>query len=242
MLEIKNLHVRINGKKILDGINLKIQKSQTHFIFGPNGSGKSTLAKTIMGIGDLEIERGEILFDTENLLKIPINLRAKKGIFLANQYPPEIEGVNFADFLKIAYEKRFDKKITVSQFIKILESKLELLDFDKSFINRNLNEGFSGGEKKKAEILQLLILQPKLAILDETDSGLDIDAVKIVFEALGKIKENNKDMALLIITHSDKVLQFLQSDFVHIIRNGKIIKSGDSKLAKEIFQTGFRLN
>ena len=239
MLVVKNLTAKVQNKQILDKINLEIKENEMHFLLGPNGSGKSTLAKVLMGIDDIDISQGEIKFFKEDLLSLSINERAKRGLFLANQYPPEIEGVNYADFLKIAYENRFNKKITIDRFLKILKKYSKMLNFTDDFLDRNLNEGFSGGEKKRSEILQMALLKPKLAILDETDSGLDIDAVKVVFKAIKNLKEKNKDMSLLVITHSDKIFKFLKPDYVHIMKNGKIIKSGNIDLSKEIFIKGF---
>lgn len=240
MLSIKSLTVNIEKQTILDQINLSVKSGQTHIIMGPNGSGKSTLAKTIMGSPECRVEGGFITFNKKKLLKLSSDKRSKLGIFLANQYPMEIPGVNYEKFLHLSFNSHTKKKLTPSEFHKILTEKIEMLRLKPEFLERNLNQGFSGGEKKKSEILQLMILNPKLAILDEADSGLDIDALRNVFSVLKQEKKENKQLSLLIITHNDRILDHIKPDKIHIMAKGQIVKSGSSSLLNEIKKTGFK--
>lgn len=242
MLKLKNLHTKVAGKEILKGIDLEVNDGEIHVIMGPNGSGKSTLSKAIMGVGETEITKGKIHYKGKDITEVSPDERAHLGIFLANQYPVEIPGVNLGNFLRIAYNSRFKnekEKLTIGQFQRLADEKLELLKIDKLFLERNLNEGFSGGEKKKSEILQMAVLEPSLAILDETDSGLDVDALKEVFSAVKKLKAQNSELSLLIITHYEKVFEYITPDYVHVMRGGKIVKSGGKALADRILEKGF---
>lgn len=237
LLEIKNLRTRADEKDILQGIDLTINAGEVHVIMGPNGAGKSTLASTLIGNPHFEVVGGEILFEGEDIKELSVDERAKRGLFLSFQYPLEIPGLRVFDFLRAAKEAVTGKKQSMLSFNKELQQKMALLGIDASYADRHLNVGFSGGEKKKNEILQLSVLEPKLAILDETDSGLDVDATRTVFESVAKLK--NKDNAFLIITHYDKVLDYIEPDFVHILVKGKIQESGGRELAKEIQEHGF---
>lgn len=237
LLEIKNLKTKVEEKDILKGVDLSIKTGEVHVIMGPNGAGKSTLAGTLIGNPVYEIESGEILFDGEDIVDMSVDERARKGLFLSFQYPLEIPGLTVEDFLRTAKEAVSGKKQSVLTFNKELKKKMNLLGIDESYASRHLNVGFSGGEKKKNEILQLSVLEPKLAILDETDSGLDVDATKIVFEGVSALKSDNN--SLLIITHYDKVLDYIKPDYVHVMINGKIYKSGGVEIAKEIQENGF---
>lgn len=243
MLEIKNLYVKSNNKQILNGLNLSVEKGQVHIVIGPNGSGKSTLAKTIMGLNDIEITDGEIRFKKKVINNKKPYERAHLGIFLANQYPIEIPGVNLANFLRLSYNSKFeDKKLKLSpiKFQTLLKKKLELVGFNPTFLTRNLNEGFSGGEKKKSEILQMAVLEPELAILDETDSGLDIDSLGKIFTAIKKIKKEKPSMSLIIITHYERILKFIKPDKISLLNNGKIVKDGGVELFKKVQKYGFK--
>lgn len=237
LLRIKDLHVSIDDKEILKGLNLEIKLGEIHAIMGPNGGGKSTLANTIMGSPKGEIQGGKILFNGEEINELSPDERAKKGIFLSFQYPEEIPGITVQNFLRTAYQAVTDTTISVFKFEKLLKEKMALLNMNPEYANRYLNEGFSGGEKKKNEILQMAVLKPKLAILDETDSGLDIDALRIVAEGVKKVKE--PETGVLIITHYNRILDYIQPDVVHVLMNGKIIRSGDASLAKELEETGY---
>ena|SRR3989338_1649620 len=245
MLEIKDLHVSIDGKEIIKGVNLKVEKGKIHAIMGPNGSGKSTLANVLMGHPKYKVEKGSITFDGKNVLVMTPDQRAKAGMFLAFQYPVEVAGVSLFNFLRAAYNsinnghaKNIEKEvISVLDFQKLLKEKVKLLQMDESFIYRHLNEGFSGGEKKRAEILQLAVLNPKIAILDETDSGLDIDSVKIVANGVNDLK--GTDMGVLLITHYQRILKYIKPDYVHVMINGKIVKSGGEDLAEQLEQKGY---
>ena len=239
LLEIDNLYTKVTdtNKEILKGINLKINKGEVHVIMGPNGSGKSTLANTILNNPNYEITKGQIKFEDEVINDLKTNEIAKKGIFMSFQTPEEIPGVSVAHFLKTAKSNITDEKINLYSFSKEVEKNMNELSINKDYINRDLNVGFSGGEKKKNEILQLLTLNPKLAILDETDSGLDIDAIKTVSKGINLFKNN--ETSVLIITHSIKMLESLDVDYVHILYNGKIILSGDKKLALDIEKNGY---
>jgi len=241
MLEIKNLQASINNKPILKGLNLTIKPGELHAIMGPNGSGKSTLANVLSGKNGYEIS-GELNFKGENLNKIPIEVRAQKGIFLAFQYPLEIPGVNTNNFLKTSLNSirkaRGEKEIDTLSFLKMVKEKSSELGIDENFLSRQLNVGFSGGEKKKNEILQMKILDPNFSILDETDSGLDIDALRIV--ANGVNSSRNKKKSFLVITHYQRLLNYIKPDFVHVLSDGKIVKSGCSELAEELEKTGYK--
>ena len=239
LLEINDLYTKVSDedKEILKGINLKINKGEVHVIMGPNGSGKSTLANTILNSPSYEITKGEIKFEDELINNLKTDEIAKKGIFMSFQTPEEVPGISVAHFLKTAKSNISEDKINIYAFSKEVEDNMEKLNINKDYINRDLNVGFSGGEKKKNEILQLLTLNPKLAILDETDSGLDIDAIKIVSKGINLFK--NDENAVLIITHSNKILENLNVDYVHILYNGKIILRGDKKLAFDIEKNGY---
>ena len=241
MLEIKNLQVSINNKSILKGLNLSIKPGELHAIMGPNGSGKSTLANVLSGKGGYKIS-GKLNFEGKNLKEIPIEERAKKGIFLAFQYPLEIPGVKTNIFLKTSLNSirkaRGEKEIDTLSFLKLLKEKSSELGIDENFLSRQLNVGFSGGEKKKNEILQMKILDPNFSILDETDSGLDIDALKVI--ANGVNSSRNKKKSFLVITHYQRLLNYIKPDFVHVLSDGKIVKSGCSELAEELEKTGYK--
>ena len=239
MLKIKDLHtIAVDDKtEILKGLNLEINKGEVHVIMGPNGSGKTTLSNTILNNPRYEITKGTIEFDKEVINGLKTNEIAKKGIFMSFQTPEEVPGIKVSEFLKTAKNAVSEEKVNLFKFATELEENMEKLHMNKDYMNRELNVGFSGGEKKKNEILQLLTLNPKLAILDETDSGLDVDAIKIVSEGIKLFKNENN--AVLIITHGTKILESLDVDYVHILVNGKIIKSGDSSLAKEIEKNGY---
>jgi len=240
MLDIKELSASIEGKKILKSFNLKIKAGEVHAIMGPNGSGKSTLANILSGRKGYEIE-GAISYEGKDLLKIPIEERAQKGIFLAFQYPTEIPGVNTNNFLKTSLNaiRKFRglKELDSLEFLKLVKEKSKNLKIEEKILSRQLNVGFSGGEKKKNEILQMTILEPKLAILDETDSGLDIDALKIVSDGVNSLR--NKNRSFLIITHYQRLLDYIKPDFVHVLVNGKIVKTGHSELAQELEKDGY---
>lgn len=239
-LEIKNLHVSVEGKEILKGINLEINRGEIHAIMGPNGSGKSTLAFALMGHPKYEVTKGEILFRGKNVLEMKPEQRAKTGLFLSFQYPFEISGLKFSRFLFEAYKARFpEQKTSIMEFQKMLGEKIRELQMDNEFGKRELNVGFSGGEKKRAEILQMLMLKPELAILDETDSGLDIDSLKTVSQTINRIKQEDKKFSAIVITHYNRILKHLQPDFVHTMVNGKIVESGKKELAEKIEEKGY---
>ena len=241
MLEIKNLKASINNKNILKGLNIFIKPGELHAIMGPNGSGKSTLANVLSGKTGYEIS-GELKYKGKNLNEIPIDERAKKGIFLAFQYPTEIPGVNTNNFLKTSLNKirnaRGEKEIDTLSFLKLLKEKSNELGIDEKMLSRQLNVGFSGGEKKKNEILQMKILDPSLIILDETDSGLDIDALKIIANGVNSSRSQKK--SFLVITHYQRLLDYIKPDFVHVLSDGKIVKSGCMELAQELEKTGYK--
>jgi Fe-S cluster assembly ATP-binding protein len=241
MLLIKNLKVSIAGKEILSGINLEVKAGEVHAIMGPNGSGKSTLATTIAGRDMMNITHGSIQYMGENLLEMDPEERAKKGIFLGFQYPVEIPGVSMVNFMKTAVNEHRTynglEPLSAGDFLKYMREKKELVEFDSQLTNRSVNEGFSGGEKKKNEIFQMALIQPKLAILDETDSGLDIDALKIVAKGVNTLK--NKDNATIVITHYQRLLDYIVPDFVHVLYNGRIVKSSGRELALELEQKGY---
>lgn len=244
-LQIKDLHVSVNDKEILKGVSLKIRQGEIHALMGPNGAGKSTLSYVLMGHPNYKITSGEILFEGININELKPNERAKLGLFLAFQYPVAVPGVSLFNFLKSAYNATRGKKsgnkgeelISTLQFQKILNEKMKMLKIDASFANRYLNDGFSGGEKKKAEILQMAVLQPKIAILDETDSGLDIDALKIVANGVNKLIGPN--LGVLIVTHYQRILRYIKPDYVHVMINGKIVKTGKHELAERLEEEGY---
>ncbi|MBI5392592.1 Fe-S cluster assembly ATPase SufC [Candidatus Woesearchaeota archaeon] len=238
-LTIENLEVSVEGKKILKGISLKIKKGETAVLMGPNGSGKSTLAYTIMGHPKYKIDSGRIMYKGKDIAEIKPNERAKLGIFLSFQYPSEISGVTLSDFLRIAYSAVKTTKISIMNFKKLLKEQMKLLKLDDTFADRSLNEGFSGGEKKKAEILQLALLEPSLALLDETDSGLDIDALKIVSEGINVVKASHKQMSVLLITHYQRILNYINPDKVYVMLHGKIVMEGGNELVKELEAKGY---
>jgi len=241
MLEIKNLKASVNNRDILKGLNITIKPGELHAIMGPNGSGKSTLANVLSGKNGYEIS-GEIKYQGKDLIEIPVDERAQKGIFLAFQYPIEIPGVNTNSFLKTALNKvrkvRGEQEIDTLSFLKIVKEKLSELGIDEKMLSRQLNVGFSGGEKKKNEILQMKILDPNLSILDETDSGLDIDALKIIANGVNSSRDKKK--SFLVITHYQRLLNYINPDFVHVLSDGKIIKSGCMELAEELEKTGYK--
>jgi len=241
MLSIKNLHASIDGKEILKGINLEIKAGEVHAIMGPNGSGKSTLAAVLAGRSEYEVTEGEIIYNGKNLLDLEAEDRAREGVFLAFQYPIEIPGVSNINFLKTAIgEIRAYKGLdpmSAKDFLMMMKEKQKLVEIDRTLINRSINEGFSGGEKKRNEIFQMAMLEPKLSILDETDSGLDIDALRIVANGVNKLK--SEENATIIITHYQRLLDYIIPDFVHILHNGKIVKSGLKELALELEEKGY---
>ena len=241
MIKIKNLKARVEEKEILCGINLEINPGEVHAIMGPNGSGKSTLSSIIAGREDYNISGGSIDFEGENLLSLSPEERAHKGIFLSFQYPVEIPGVTVSNFIKTAINEsrksRGEEPMEARKMLAMMREKTVLLEMDKSYLSRSLNEGFSGGEKKRNEIFQMAMLQPKLAILDETDSGLDIDALRIVANGVNKLR--SKKNAVMIITHYQRLLNYVEPDFVHVLYNGKIVKSGDKNLALELEAKGY---
>jgi Fe-S cluster assembly ATP-binding protein len=241
MLEIKNLHAKVEEKDILKGINLEIKPGEVHAIMGPNGSGKSTLASVITGKEEYEMTDGQILFENENLEDVSPEERAHKGIFMSFQYPIEIPGVTTTNFIKTAINEtrkaQGEKEMSAKDMLQKLREKCDLLDIDQKFLSRSINDGFSGGEKKRNEIFQMAMLEPKLAILDETDSGLDIDALKIVANGVNKLK--SKDNAVLVITHYQRLLDHIVPDFVHVLFDGKIVKSGGKELAFELEEKGY---
>jgi Fe-S cluster assembly ATP-binding protein len=241
MLKISNLHASIEDKQILKGINLEVKPGEVHAIMGPNGSGKSTLSSVIAGREDYEVTQGHIDFEGEDLLDLGADERAHKGIFLSFQYPVEIPGVTVTNFIKTAINEsrkaRGQEAMPANEMLKLMREKMELLDIDRAFLSRSLNEGFSGGEKKRNEIFQMAMLDPKLAILDETDSGLDIDALRIVANGVNKLKSDDK--GIIVITHYQRLLEYIVPDFVHVLSNGKIVKSGGKELALELEERGY---
>lgn len=239
MLKIENLDVSINNKKILNNFNLVINDGEIHTIMGPNGIGKSTLSRVIMGDNNYKILSGNIIFNGDNILPLSIDERAKKGIFLAMQYPMEIEGVSNQDFLRTAMSSVQNKRVGLYDFILKCEKGSDELEMHKDLIHRSLNVGFSGGEKKKNEVLQIKLLKPKFIILDELDSGLDVDSLRIVGENIRIYKEENPNTSILIITHHPKLLEYLKPDYVHVINGGTIMKSGNYELAIDIEKNGY---
>lgn len=239
VLEIKDLHVAIDDKEILKGVNLEMKTGEIHAIMGPNGTGKSTLSAAIMGNPNYEVTKGEILFDGKNILDLEVDERARLGLFLAMQYPSEIPGISNAEFMRAAINARReeDEKISVMQFLKKLDKKMELLNMPEEMAERYLNEGFSGGEKKRNEILQLLMIEPTFAILDEIDSGLDIDALKVVAKGINEMR--GEDFGALIITHYQRLLNYIVPDVVHIMMDGRVVLTGDAELAKRLEAEGY---
>lgn len=241
MITIKNLHANIEGKEILKGINLEIKAGEVHAIMGPNGSGKSTLSSVLAGRSDYEVTEGEVWFNGKNLLELSAEDRAREGLFLAFQYPIEIPGVSNVNFLKTAIneirEYKGQEAIEAKDFLALVKEKQKLVELDGKLTNRSVNEGFSGGEKKRNEIFQMAMLNPKFAVLDETDSGLDIDALRIVANGVNTLK--TKENAFLVITHYQRLLDYIVPDFVHVLYNGKIVKSGPKELALELEEKGY---
>ncbi|HAA3499761.1 Fe-S cluster assembly ATPase SufC [Listeria monocytogenes] len=238
-LKIQDLHVEIEGKEILKGVNLEISTGEIHAIMGPNGTGKSTLSSAIMGHPKYEVTQGTITLDGEDVLEMEVDERARAGLFLAMQYPSEISGVTNAEFIRAAINSRREEgdEIPVMQFIRKLDAKMDILDMDEEMAERYLNEGFSGGEKKRNEILQLLMIEPKLAILDEIDSGLDIDALKVVSKGVNEMR--SEGFGCLIITHYQRLLNYITPDFVHVMMQGKVVKEGGPELAKRLEAEGY---
>lgn len=241
MLSIKNLHASIGDKEILKGINLEVKAGEIHAIMGPNGAGKSTLASIIAGNENYEVTQGEISLDGEDLAELAPEERAHKGVFLSFQYPVEIPGVSVTNFMRTAINETRKanglEEMPAKDMLKVIREKSELLEIDRKFLSRSLNEGFSGGEKKRNEIFQMAMLEPKLAILDETDSGLDIDALRIVANGVNKLKSDKN--AIVVITHYQRLLDYIVPDFVHVLYNGKIVKSGGKELAHELEEKGY---
>ena len=241
MLSIKNLHASIGDKEILKGINLEVKAGEVHAIMGPNGAGKSTLASIVAGNENYEVTSGEIILDGEDLSELAPEERAHKGVFLSFQYPVEIPGVSVTNFIRTAINEtrkaNGQDEMPANEMLKVIREKSELLEIDRKFLSRSLNEGFSGGEKKRNEIFQMAMLEPKLAILDETDSGLDIDALRIVANGVNKLKSDKN--AVIVITHYQRLLDYIVPDFVHVLLNGKIVKSGGPELAHELEEKGY---
>ena len=242
-LEIRNLHVSVGDKPILRGVDLTVKQGEVHALMGPNGSGKSTLANVLLGNPEYTVTGGQIIFDGEDVLEMEADARSRAGLFLAFQYPISIPGVTLANFLRLAINSRMkaedpnSKGISVSDFRKLMRAKMDYLQMDHSFAGRYLNEGFSGGEKKRAEVLQMAVLAPKIAILDETDSGLDIDALRVVAEGVSKL--TGPDMGALVITHYQRILNYIQPDVVHVMFNGRIVENGGADLALKLEEMGY---
>jgi Fe-S cluster assembly ATP-binding protein len=241
MLEIKNLHASVNGTEILKGIDLTLEAGQVHAIMGPNGSGKSTLAQVLAGRDAYTVTQGEVLYEKRNLLELDPEERAREGVFLAFQYPVEIPGVNNTYFLKAALnairKHRGLEELDAVDFLRFMKEKIKLMEIDESLLNRSVNEGFSGGEKKRNEIFHMAVLEPKLAILDETDSGLDIDALRIVADGVNKLRR--RDNAVLVVTHYQRLLNYIIPDAVHVLMDGRIVKSGGKDLALQLEDQGY---
>ena len=241
LLEIKDLHAKVEGKEILKGINLTVNKGEVHAIMGPNGSGKSTLALVLAGREEYEITKGEVFYNGKNLLELSPEDRAREGLFLAFQYPVEIPGVSNTNLLKTAMNEirkyRGQEELDAIDFLTLLKEKMKIVDLDQSLISRSVNEGFSGGEKKKNEIFQMAVLEPQLSILDETDSGLDIDALRIVANGINKLRSDKN--AIIVITHYQRLLNYIIPDFVHVLYEGKIVKTGGKELALELEKKGY---
>jgi len=243
MLDIKNIHAEIEGKEILKGLSLTLERGKVHAIMGPNGAGKSTLSKTIVGHYEVTVSEGEILLDGQNVLEMEPEQRALEGIFLSFQNPVEVAGVNNAYFLRTALNAKREKEgkepLNAAEFLKLMRAHLERLGMKKELINRSLNEGFSGGEKKRNEILQMEILEPKVIILDEIDSGLDIDALKAVAEGINRMK--SPERTFLVITHYSRILDYIEPDYVHVLQDGKIVKTGGSELVSALEAEGYKI-
>jgi Fe-S cluster assembly ATP-binding protein len=241
MLSIKNLHASVEGKQILKGINLEVNAGEVHAIMGPNGSGKSTLASVLAGREEYEVTEGSVEFLGKDILELSPEDRAREGLFLAFQYPVEIPGVSTNNFIKTALNEKRKyhglEPLDAVSFMKLMREKIKLVEIDKSLLTRSINEGFSGGEKKKNEIFQMAMLEPVLTILDETDSGLDIDALRIVASGVNKLRDENR--AIIVITHYQRLLDYLQPDFVHVLLNGKIVRNGTKELALELEEKGY---
>ncbi|MBA3806366.1 MAG: Fe-S cluster assembly ATPase SufC [Acidobacteria bacterium] len=241
LLEVKNLQVRVEEREILHGLSLTVNKGEVHAIMGPNGSGKSTLAKILAGHPAYEVTKGEVLFEGRNLLELPPDERAREGIFLAFQYPVEVPGVSNAQFLRLAYnEKRKhhdEEELDPLEFKDLLTERAKIVEMDAGLMSRSVNEGFSGGEKKRNEILQMAVLEPKLAVLDETDSGLDIDALRVVSDGVNKLR--TPDNAIILVTHYQRLLNYIVPDFVHVLYRGRIVRSGGKELALELEEKGY---
>ncbi len=241
LLEIKDLHAAIDGKEILTGLNLQINKGEVHAIMGPNGSGKSTLSKVLAGHPSYEVTRGEVLYNGENLLELEPDERAKAGIFLAFQYPVEVPGVSNSQFLRLAYNEKMkhlgEEELDPLEFNDYLKEKAKVVEMSSEFFKRSVNEGFSGGEKKRNEILQMAVLNPTLAILDETDSGLDIDALRIVAGGVNQLRSS--DNAIILVTHYQRLLNYIVPDFVHVLAGGRVVKEGGKELALELEEKGY---
>ena len=241
LLEIKDLHASIDDKEILKGLNLTINKGEVHAIMGPNGSGKSTLSKVLAGHPSYTVTSGEVLYNGENLLELEPDERAKAGIFLAFQYPVEVPGVSNSQFLRLAYNEKMkhigEEELDPLEFNDYLKERAKIVEMDSSFFKRSVNEGFSGGEKKRNEILQMAVLNPTLAILDETDSGLDIDALRIVAEGVNKLR--SADNAIILVTHYQRLLNYIIPDFVHVLADGRVVKEGGKELALELEEKGY---
>ncbi len=241
MLEIRDLYASVDGNEILKGIDLKVNKGEVHAIMGPNGSGKSTLAKVLAGHPSYEVTRGEVLFEGKNLLELSPDVRAREGVFMAFQYPIEVPGVSNAQFLRLAYNEKQkhlgQEELDPLEFKDLLKEKAKIVEMEASFMTRSVNEGFSGGEKKRNEILQMAVLDPKLSVLDETDSGLDIDALRIVAEGVNKLHDPEK--AVMLVTHYQRLLNYIIPDFVHVLYGGKIVKEGGKELALELEVKGY---
>ena len=241
MLEIKNLHAGIDGNEILKGIDLTVKKGEIHAIMGPNGSGKSTLAKVLSGHPAYEVTEGEILYEGKNLLEMAPDERAREGVFMAFQYPIEVPGVSNAQFLRLAYNEkrkhRGEEELDPLEFKDLLKERAKVVEMDASFMSRSVNEGFSGGEKKRNEILQMAVLEPKLAVLDETDSGLDIDALRIVAGGVNQL--HTPENAVILVTHYQRLLDYIVPQFVHVLANGRIVKEGGKELALELEEKGY---
>jgi Fe-S cluster assembly ATP-binding protein len=241
MLSIKNVHASVEGKEILKGINLDVNAGEVHAIMGPNGSGKSTLASVLSGREEYEVTNGSVEFLGKDILELSPEDRAREGLFLAFQYPVEIPGVSTTNFIKTALNEKRKyhglEPLDAVSFMKLMKEKIKLVEIDKSLLTRSINEGFSGGEKKKNEIFQMAMLEPKLTILDETDSGLDIDALRIVANGVNKLRDENR--AIIVITHYQRLLDYLQPDFVHVLVNGRIVRSGTKELALELEEKGY---
>ncbi|MEP0821830.1 MAG: Fe-S cluster assembly ATPase SufC [Ignavibacterium sp.] len=241
MLEIKDLHAQVNGNEILDGVTLRVNAGEVHAIMGPNGSGKSTLAQVLAGRETYDVTKGEVLFDGKNLLEMDPEERAREGLFMAFQYPVEIPGVSNTYFLKSALnavrKHRGQDELDAIEFLQLVKERMKLVEMDESLLNRPVNEGFSGGEKKRNEIFHMAVLEPRLAILDETDSGLDIDALRIVADGVNKLKR--KDNAIIVVTHYQRLLNYIVPDYVHVLVDGRIVKSGSKELALELEEKGY---